>query len=125
MSIGGGHTNTFLRQVHAGVRCVVAKLGDQDGRLNAELLCVNRPLFKEALGGLRWKVFHWQAPWVWPGLADFAQGALNTVVQGEQTEIELCLKLHRLAQGMTDSGREVDWASIENQACTSMPTCAA
>ena len=60
MSIGGGHTNTFLRQVNAGVRCVVPNIGDTDGHLNAELLCVNRPVFKEGLLGLRWRVFHWQ-----------------------------------------------------------------
>ena len=67
LSIGGAHTNGFLRAVKAGCRTTVKTLADKNGKLNMEELCCNRPAFRDAVThGLRWFVIEWQAPTVWP-----------------------------------------------------------
>jgi len=125
MSIGGGHTNTFLRAVKAGCRSAVESLGDQTGRLNIEILGAGRPAFRDAVShGLKWFVIHWKAPQVWPLLLDFVQKALNTVARNEQGEIEVMLDLHRQWKACILAGRDADWSKIEEAACRSMPPCA-
>ena len=128
LTIGGGHTNCFLRQVQAGVRCILpeSKFCDKaTGTLNADLLKIGRPGFAEALAkGLKYRMFHWQAPIVFPELVDFAQSSLNTTVSGEQTEIEILLRLHQLAAATAARGQEISWRALEEQACSSMPQCA-
>ena len=125
MSVGGGHTNTFLRAVKAGCRSAVESLADPSGRLNVEILGANRPAFREAVSqGLKWFVIHWRAPELWPQLLDFVQKALNTVARNEQGEIEVMLDLHRQWKACVLAGREADWSKIEEAACWSMPPCA-
>ena len=125
MSIGGGHTNTFLRAVKAGCRSAVPSLADQSGRLSAEALCVNRPAFRDAVSqGLKWFVIHWRAPEVWPSLVHFVQAALNTIPRNEQSEVEVMLDLHRQWKACVLAGEEAEWSKIEEAACWSMPPCA-
>ncbi len=124
LSIGAGHTNTFLRQVNAGVASVTS-LKDASGNLNKQELVINRKAFGEALDkGLNWLVLHWQVMYVFPDLADFVQSALNTTVQGHQTEIEVMLNMHRMASKAIAAGLEVEWKAIEESACASLPHCA-
>ena len=72
VSVGGSHTNTFVRQVNGGVRAVVEVLkgmADSDGNLSADRLKVGRPQFKDALeNGMRWFVLHWGCVFAWPNL---------------------------------------------------------
>ena len=130
VSIGGGHTNTFIRQCKARVRCVISgpdpeRLCDENGHLDPDKIVIGRPAFKEALKtGMRFLVFHWQAAYIWPGLPDFAQQALNTTVQGQQSEVEVMLRLHKLASACVKAGTEINWSSIERMATQSMPFCA-
>ena len=74
-SLGGSHTNTFLGQVDAGVRCITVveeSLADDNGDLNAERLSVGRKAFGDALlKGLYWFILHWQYVCVFPGLSSF------------------------------------------------------
>ena len=78
LSIGGGHTNTFLRQVLAGVRCVVARLQDDRGNLSYDKLTQGRPEFKRALDeGLEWFIIHWPCEQIWPDLVRLVQSALK------------------------------------------------
>ena len=126
LSIGSSHTNTFLRQVNAGVRCSVARIAE-NGHLNKEHLSVGRPGFAEALDtGLKWFVMHWQAPYVWPELPTLVQGALNTVAKGEIGEVECMMRLAELMHEQLGSGvdkQEIDWASIEKTVCSTLPSC--
>ena len=98
ISVGGSHTNTFIRQVNDGVRCVVASLKgmtDADGRLNADLMAVGRPNFKDVLeNGMRWFVLHWGCVFAWPSLLPMVQRALNTQAFTGQGEVEMMLYLH-------------------------------
>ena len=65
LSIGSGHTNTFLRAVKAGCRSAVPKLANAAGKLDLEALSVGRASFRDAVEkGLRWFVLHWQVPMV-------------------------------------------------------------
>ena len=65
ITVGGSHTNTFLRQDIGEVRAVVAELsdtGETGGKLNYEQLVCDRPAFKSALGtGLKYWCGHWQS----------------------------------------------------------------
>lgn len=127
LTLGGGHTNTFLRQTNGRVRSVVKKLEDKDGLLNPETLSVGRSQFKIALEkGLVFVNFHWQTPFFFPSLPAFAQGALNTKIAGGQGEIEMMLTLHGLArQQMVDNpDQKVDWQPLEEIATKTFPTCA-
>ena len=57
ISVGGGHTNTFLRAVKAGCPTPVSYLQGQQGKISASLLSADKPLFKQALSeGLNWFV---------------------------------------------------------------------
>ena len=46
LSLGGGHTNTFLRAVQAGTRSAVPSLCDNYGVLSKDMLTVNRPALR-------------------------------------------------------------------------------
>ena len=84
-SVGGSHTNTFLRQSKAGVKCVVARLANPHGHLDGEALGANRPTFKEALTqGMKWFKLDWPCQYVWPDLLLFIQRTLNTTAQTGQ-----------------------------------------
>ena len=129
-SIGSGHTNAFLRQVKAGVRCVVGEplstCVDTGDTLSMELLKHGRPVFAEAVDkGLVWLVLHWQVPYVSPMFADVPQRMLNTTVQGKQGEIEVMMNLHTMAARQLAAGKEaIDWKTVESAACASLPQCA-
>ena len=96
LSIGGSHTNSFLRAVKGGCRATTDKLADKDGRLNREQLSIDRPGFAEALErGLHWLVLHHQVADVWPSLLSFGQAALNTDAREVQSETEVLLATGR------------------------------
>ena len=124
LSIGGGHTNTFLRAVKANCRTTVASLQGADGRLSKDLLCAGRPGFKEAVeNGLQWCVLHHQAPEVWPGLVHLVQAALNTHAKSECGEVEVLLDMSRLRDAALAANREPDWKQIEAAATFTLPPC--
>ena len=125
LSVGSTHTNTFVRQAKAGVKCVVQGRSDEHGNLNAELLARGREQFKEALDkGLRWFTMHWICPFVWPQLPDLAQNCLNTEARGQQSEIEIMLAMHKQMESYLQAGLAVDWGDIEAKAKASLPPCA-
>jgi hypothetical protein len=124
LSLGGAHTNGFLRAVKAGCKSAVPKLADDEGNLNMQKLIVDRPEFKEAVErGLKWFVMHHEAPAVWPGLVHMVQAALNTHAKGDQTEVEVMLDVHNMYEAALTAGTEVDWKTIQTTACFSMPPC--
>ena len=92
-------------------------------------LVIGRPAFGDALTtGLNWHVWHWQCPFIWPDLADFSQGALNAVVHGEQSEIEVMLALWKTASALERANGpsyKVEWKAVEEKVCQTMPSCAA
>lgn len=110
LSVGGGHTNTFLRAVKAGCRSAVTELADATGHLSAEKLTVGRPGLKEAVDkGLRWFVLHHECERVWPELVDFIQKTLNTDVREVQSEIECMLSMSRSYAQAVANGEEANW----------------
>jgi hypothetical protein len=87
LTIAGGHTNVFLRQVNGEVTCIVGKESEHavaDGNLNPERMSFGRPVLAEALQmGLKYRMLHWQLPYLCPNFVEFAQSALNTQVERE------------------------------------------
>ena len=125
LSIGGGHTNTFLRAVKAGCRSAVPKLADESGCLSADKLCAGRQSFRDAVEhGLRWFVLHHDCAAVWPNLIHFVQSVLNTDTREYQSEVEIMLAMHMQQQAAFTAGREPDWSEIQKSVCFSMPPCA-
>ena len=125
LSVGGGHTNSFLRAVQAGCKSAVPHLADANGNLNAEELGVNRPAFREAVQkGLKWYVMHWQCAFAWPKLPSFIQSALNTEARGMQSEVEIMLHMHEQMQDSLANGKDPDWKAIQAAAGNSLPPCA-
>lgn len=125
LSIGGGHTNTFLRAVKAGCPSAVDKLADSTGKLNQAELVVGRDSFKEATeSGLKWLVLHKGCTAVWPSLILFAQSALNTHANSQQNEIEVMLDMHGKMAAALRRGNQPDWKSIKEAAAFSLPPCA-
>ena len=126
LSVGGGHTNTFLRAVKACSRSAVASIADASGHLNKEEICMNRPSFKDALDkGLKWTVLHWHASWAWPELVHLVQTALNTAPKTDQSELEVMLNIGSLRDAAAAAGAKYDWENYEASASHSMPPCAA
>ena len=124
LSIGGGHTNTFLRQVKAGVKAVVSKMQDKNGNLNADEICVNKPDLRLAVDkGLKWFVMHWKCPFVWPLLPHLIQGALNIEAKGVVGEVECALNFHMEWMASIECGEVVDWHKIEEIVSQSLPNC--
>ena len=125
LSIGGGHTNTFLRAVKAGCRSAVPKLADESGCLSSDKLCVGRQAFKDAVEhGLKWFVLHHDCSKAWPKLIHFVQSALNTDAREYQSEVEIMLAMHMQQEAACTIGREPDWTEIQKAVCFSMPPCA-
>lgn len=128
ITVGGGHTTTFLHQVVKGVKAVVKSLsdtGEVGGNLSYEQLTCNRPSFKTACDeGLRFWIAHWQAAYIWPQLADFLQDALNIIAKLSVSEIEVALKLQQMAEAAAKAGvADLDWAGFEHAVSKSNPTC--
>ena len=125
MSVGSGHTNTFLRQINAGVKSVVKDMGDEAGNLNAEILCRGRPQLAQALSkGLTWYQMHWGCQLVWPKLATMVEQALNTDARKGKSEIETMLYIHQKYLDMKHDGKKPCWDEIEQSAKASLPACA-
>ena len=123
LSIGGAHTNGFLRAVKAQCRTTIASLADGSGKLSLDRLAVGRPEFRDACeNGLRWLVVHRDAPKVWPGLAMLIQKALNTEAQGQQSEVECMLDIFALYKDAC-TNPPADWTLIQEAVCYSMPPC--
>lgn len=126
LSLGGGHTNSFLRAVKAGCRSAVPALADSSGNLNAAALTAGRPDFAEAVErGLRWTILHWQVSQAFPGIEHLCQAALNTVAKGDLTEVEVLLDIGRMRDNIVAAGQEVVWSEVAAAAARSLPTCAA
>ena len=97
LSVGATHTNTFCRQVKAGVKSIVKELADDSGHLNEEILSTGRPQFKHAMTkGLKWFQMHWSTPFIWPMLPTLIENALNTDPRTDKGEIEVMLYMHKL-----------------------------
>ena len=88
-------------------------------------ICSSSPALKTACdSGLRWLVFNWACPIVWPGFADLVQSALNTTASKRQTEVEVIIELGRLRDIAISKGCSPDWDSIQDQATSQQPACA-
>ena len=127
LTIGGGHANVWLRQCNGKAKCILGKdseYSDHARNLCPEKLSIGRPAFAEALkAGLKYRMIHWQGPYIWPGLVEFAQSALNTEVRQGQPELEILMVMQQLANATTNRGESISWPTIEEQACKSMPPC--
>lgn len=55
VSVGGGHTNAFLRATKACCRTPIEELQDGSGKLSTAKLSMKQPLFAQAVqNGLKW-----------------------------------------------------------------------
>ena len=116
LSVGGSHTNTFLRQVNGGVPSAVPGLADSMGNLNFDSLSVGRASFAEACKkGMQWTVLHWQCAFQWPGLPHLVQEALNLHCKKSQTEIEIMLNLCNRRKNLLTNNMQVDWENWGKQ----------
>ena len=126
VSIGGGHTNAFLRACKASCSTPVAKLADSTGHLNVSELALGKPAFADAVeNGMTWFVMHRRCPVVWPNIVSFAQGALNTHSNSQQNELEVMLDIHGRMADYIKRGLQPDWKAITEASLHSLPPCAA
>jgi len=129
MSAGGSHTNTFLRAVRNECKTSLPKDAlpqHEDGRLNKEAILMNRPELRKAVEeGMNWLVLHWQCRFVWPQLVPLIVEALNTEAKGDQTEVEIMLRMNSLASTMPKlANGDVNWDKVSEQVMRSLPSCA-
>ncbi len=125
LSIGGGHTNAFLRAVNARCPTPIVRLQDEQGRLDPEALSAGRPAFKDALAkGLKWLVIHWRAAFIFEGIAEFWQGALNIKVGNRPSEIEIMMYIGNSIKAHAAAGSDpIPYAQIESSAAANKPPC--
>ena len=124
-SMGGSHTNLFLRSVKANSLAAFAGLSNSpDGKLNYDLLTLNRPEFRIACDkGMQWTVLHCDCDVVWPALIPLVQAGLNTTAASGQGEIEILLEISRMRDMALKSGAEPAWDSFIVSAKSSLPKC--
>lgn len=90
LSVGGSHTNCFLRALKAGSKTPVAQLQNASGNLEMDRICQGQPQLREAANnGLKWTVISHHAVEACPKLAGFVQKALNTEAKEAVTEVEV------------------------------------
>ena len=123
LSLGGAHTNAFLRAVKANCKSAVPKLGDAEGCLSIEHLQANKEFGQAVQLGLRWFVMHWQCCMAWPKLAKLIQAALNTKASSDITEIEVMLDMNSQVEAAIAEGSKPDWDTIRASAGFTMPPC--
>ncbi len=122
LSVGGNHTNAFLRAVKASCKTSVASLQDEGGRLNLAKLSIGQPAFKEAVEkGLFWTVLHKQVSVVWPKLVGLLIKGLNTSAQNLQSELEVMMEMSKLRDNSLAGNITPDWTDIERMATMDMP----
>lgn len=125
LSIGGSHTNVFLRALNARAPTPISSLADAEGRLNTDAFAIKSSSLREAMTlGLKWRVLHHKCEKYWPKLVDFVQSGLNTEARGEQGEIEVMLAMRNMHNAAITSGKAPDWPKIQESVCHSMPPCA-
>ena len=125
LSVGGSHTNTFRRQVKAGVRSMAPSRSDENGNLNLEKLSLRRPGFHKAVvEGMPWPSLHWGCQIVWPGLPHLAQDALNVQCKNAASEGQVMLDLSLRRKLVIESGKQVQWDQLKAAACDGNPPCA-
>jgi len=120
MSVGGSHTNVFLRMVKACIKALTKRLGGESGSLGPHLY-QGRPEFQYNVEhGMIWTVIHWAVEVVWPNMPTYIQRALNIHAKGIVGEVECLLSMAQMASA---SGEEPDWPSIEENIRTGLPAC--
>ena len=78
LSVGGAHTNSFLRAARALCKTPVKQLQDQDGCIDLAALTAKDQNFKDAVEhGLIWTQIDAKVAEMWPSIVDIAQQALN------------------------------------------------
>ena len=100
MSIGGGHTNCFLRALSAGALTSEVFLrapGDDKAEFGPidkqRLMSADNGLARAATSGMQWRVIHAAAAAV-PGLVEFGQAALNADAREGVGEVETIFLAH-------------------------------
>jgi hypothetical protein len=125
LSIGGGHSNAFLRAIKGGCPTPHSELADSDGVLDAGHLATTRPGLAKALEqGLEWTVLHWRVAAAYPRLIDVGQAALNTKPSSDVSELEVLLTLREAAKLDIARGRPINWDRCRAEAARSQPKCA-
>ena len=88
------------------------------------MVCLGQPGLLEAVDvGLKWLVIAGVCDTTWPLLCDLVQGSLNTTSRQDQSEIEVILEMRKLHVLALKKGQEVNWSSIQKQACSQSPPC--
>ena len=78
LSVGGAHTNSFLRACRASCKTPIETLQDNGGRLDVARLSAQDANFADAVqDGLMWTMIDGLVASTWPAIVDLAQQALN------------------------------------------------
>ncbi|CAK0889669.1 unnamed protein product, partial [Prorocentrum cordatum] len=126
-SVGGSHTNVFLRCVLAKAPTTVKALADSRDNIDSEKLGALHPqLATAAKKGLTWLIIKHAVAKV-KGLKNFAQRALNADVREAVHETEIIRSGGRmlLAHSLAEGSSKPDWRDIAEQAGHANPPCKA
>ncbi|CAK0827156.1 unnamed protein product, partial [Prorocentrum cordatum] len=126
-SVGGSHTNVFLRCVLAKAPTTVKALADSRDNIDSEKLCALHPQLATAVKkGLTWLIIKHAVAKV-KGLKNFVQRALNADVREAVHETEIIRSGGRmlLAHSLAEGSSKPDWRDIAEQAGHANPPCKA
>jgi hypothetical protein len=113
-SLSRSHTNACLAGVIDEVVCGVESISE-NGRMSMSKVTAGDAKLKQALEqGIEWFVFRAQVAALYPSLPAIVQQAKNLVGQSqrEESELQLMLRMNRLASRFSDAEQKVDWSKV-------------
>ena len=124
LSIGGAHTNGFLRVLRSRCATLVPSLQGEDGMIDATRIMEKDGHLKDAVAaGLHCTVISRNIVELFPTLPEVGQSILNAKAGCENSEIEVMLALHRAAVSRPKLGVAYDWERAMQSALRNNPPC--
>ena len=124
-SLTKGHTNQGLRCAWYGVKCTHASLS-VDGRMSKDKIAQADEAFGDAINnGLHWLVLSWRVEAEWPEFIEMCmqEGNASAQMQRDEHELQVLLRIHKLAKEYQEQGRDIDWDYIMKLVVRSKPPC--
>jgi len=117
-TLTNGHTILMLRALEAGVKTSVQSIA-VDGCMSAAHVAITRPKMVEALQGWRWTMLTKEVKHVYgTEILEFLSGVHNVSVNRKEHELEVLMKIFRLA---TASPTSIDWSEISRSILRTKP----
>ena len=123
-TLTNGHTIMMLRSIVAGVTCSLPGL-TVDNKMSLEVVQKVRPeMAKAAQEGWTWTVLSKECKGLYGDtLFELLSGVHNLTLSRSEHELEVLIKIYRMACEYTTQSKIIDWQSISKTIARTKPEC--